>query len=47
MNRSGEPEFDSWVEQLLVRLYWPNSGLLGPLPLGTGGLTQFFFKEIS
>jgi len=41
-NHSGEPEFDSWWEQFLARLYLPSSRTpvyCGPLPLGTGGLT--------
>jgi hypothetical protein len=28
MNRSGEPEFDSWWEQFLVRLYLPSGQTL-------------------
>ncbi|KAK2394167.1 hypothetical protein QL285_056028 [Trifolium repens] len=36
-NRSGEPKFNSWWEQFLIRLYLPCGRILdyqGPLPLG-------------
>jgi hypothetical protein len=39
----GESKFDFWVKQFLGQTLLtsrPNSGLLGPLPLATGGLTQ-------
>jgi len=41
-NRSGEPEFDSWVEQFLARLFLPHGrtpNYQGALSPGTGGLT--------
>jgi hypothetical protein len=43
MNCSGEPKFDSWWEQFLIRLYLPCGRTLnyqGPLPLGTRELIR-------
>lgn len=43
INYSGEPEFDSWLEQILSNLYLlPNQTLdyHDPFTMRTGGLTQ-------